>query len=264
MNISLNLATKPYVELRAVYSRLRLFAVVLAVVALPLMLILHFEDRKAEQAEARVVNLQQKIAALHQQQDQARRLASEGPNAHVLAQAAFLNGLFRHKAFSWTATMSDLETTLPVGVQVGGIEPIMAPDGRVTIRLRVSGARDRTVDVIRNLEHSRHFIAPRLVAEGLSDQNGSRAKLVNTGAPQPVSFDIIAGYRPLSRGEQAMQKEARQTRGTVAASDEQGGTEASSDAEEAARTAGLPVAARPAVSAARKPYAGKPSAQGGR
>lgn len=198
MNLSLNLATRPYIELRAVYSRLRLFAIVLAVVALPLLLLVQLEEHKAHQAEARVQALEQHIAQLRQQQAQARTLLNEGPNAHVLTEAAFLNQLFRHKAFSWTATMSDLETTLPAGVQVGGIEPIVAPDGRVTIRLRVIGARDRTVEVIRNLEHSRHFIAPRLIAEGLADQNGTRARAIAaSGGPELVGFDIIAGYRPL-------------------------------------------------------------------
>ncbi len=63
----------------------------------------------------------------------------EPKDAAILKQSTFLNGLFQHKAFSWTATMTDLETVLPSGVQVMSIDPIVAPDGHVTIRLRLPG-----------------------------------------------------------------------------------------------------------------------------
>ena len=208
MNINLNLATRPYIELRSVYARLRVFAVGLIVLALPMLLVVHTEENKARLAEARVSQLESNIALLRRQQTQARELAVEGPNASVLTEAAFLNSLFRRKAFSWTATMSDLEETLPYGVQVEFIDPVVASDGRVTIRMRVSGAREHAVEVVRNLEHSRHFVAPRLVSEALANQaNTPRQPLpVNVpggvpgnlpGVTNEVAFDILAGYRPL-------------------------------------------------------------------
>ena len=200
MNINLNLATRPYIELRSVYSRLRVAAVILAVCALPMLLVLHTAQAKARLAEARVNQLESNIARLRRQQASARALALQGPNSNVIAQAAFLNNLFRQKAFSWTATMSDLESTLPYGVQVQAIDPVVAPDGRVTIRMRVTGARERTVEVVHNLERSHYVVAPRLAAEALANQNngGGRAQPVSApGAPEDVSFDILADYRPL-------------------------------------------------------------------
>ena len=199
MNINLNLATRPYLELRPVYARLRVVAVALAVLALPMLLVVHTEEAKAHLAEARVNQLESNIALLRRQQNGVRALTSEGPNADVLAEAGFLNDLFRRKAFSWTATMSDLEDTLPYGVQVVAIDPIVAADGHVTIRMRVTGARERAVTVVRNLEHSRHFAAPRLTGEALANQGGANPRTVslNPGAPEDVSFDILADYRPL-------------------------------------------------------------------
>ena len=108
------------------------------------------------------------------------------------SQMQHLNGLFQHKAVSWTATMTDLETVLPSGVQVMSIDPIVAPDGHVTIRLRVTGDRGRALDLIRNLEKSRHFASPRLASETLATGQGPQN--VNTG---DVNFDILADYRPL-------------------------------------------------------------------
>ncbi len=199
MNINLNLATRPYLELRPVYARLRVAALVLAVLALPMLLVLHSAQTKAQMAEARVTHLHDNITLVRRQQASARALATQGPSAQVLTQAAFLNGLFRSKSFSWTATMSDLENTLPPGVLVQAIDPVVAPDGRVTIRMRVTGAREHAVDVVHNLERSRYFVAPRLVSEALANQNGGnvRAMAVAQTGPADVTFDILAGYRPL-------------------------------------------------------------------
>ncbi len=202
MNITLNLATRPYLELRPVYARLRAAALVLAVLALPMLLVLRTAQTRARAAEARVEQLESRIALLRQQQTRARALTLEGANAQTLTRAAFLNDLFRRKAFSWTATMSDLETTLPYGVQVQAIDPVVTPDGHVTIRMRITGARERAVDVVHNLERSRHFVAPHVIAEALANQagsegNGSSGGVRQVGNPSDVTFDILADYRPL-------------------------------------------------------------------
>lgn len=200
MNINLNLATRPYIELRSVYARLRVLAVVLAVVAVPMFLIMHMEEAKATAAQARVAALEQNIDTLREQQAHARALVMEGPNAATIHEIDFLNHTFREKAFSWTATMADLENVLPYGVAVRGIEPVLAPDGRVLIRLRVDGPREQAIAVIRNLESSRHFVAPRLVQETeVTDQNraGGRFQPIGASATPQVRFDILADYRPI-------------------------------------------------------------------
>ena len=132
------------------------------------------------------------VRDLENQQQKYQAMMQEPKDAAILTQSAFLNGLFQHKAFSWTATMTDLETVLPTGVQVMAIDPIVAPDGHVTIRLRVTGERGRALDLIRNLEKSRHFASPRLASETLASGQGPQN--VSTG---DVNFDILADYRPL-------------------------------------------------------------------
>jgi type IV pilus assembly protein PilN len=114
----------------------------------------------------------------------------------VLSQSQFLNQMFARKAFSWTAVMMDLENVLPSGVQVMNIDPVVSRDGKVTIRLRVSGAHDRGVDLVRNLEHSHRFLAPRLARETAeSNQNGRPVEQVS--ATSSVNFDLLAEYNPL-------------------------------------------------------------------
>jgi hypothetical protein len=61
--------------------------------------------------------------------------------------------------------MEAMETVLPAGVQVTSIEPIRAPDGHITVHVRVVGPRDRADDLVANLEHSRRFLLPRITGE---------------------------------------------------------------------------------------------------
>ena len=92
--------------------------------------------------------------------------------------------------------MMDLENVLPSGVQVMNIDPVTTKDGKVTIRLRVSGAHDRGVDLVRNLEHSHRFLSPRLARETAeSNQNGRQVEQVS--AASNVNFDLLAEYNPL-------------------------------------------------------------------
>ena len=157
MKIIVNLASKPYVDVRSIIKQLRILMAIFVVLSLPLWLLLRSERKKAETATVRVERVEKTVQQLEQQQQNYQALMQQPQNAAVLTQADFLNSLFRRKAFSWTATMTDLETVLPSGVQVLSIEPEVAPDGDVTIRLRVSGARDRAVELVKNLEKSRHL-----------------------------------------------------------------------------------------------------------
>ena len=208
MRVSVNLASRPYVELGPLYMRLRILIVALALIALPLWLLLRSETKKAAQAHARLAAVEQATQALERQQQSFQSEMRQPQNAAVLEQAQFLNGLFARKAFSWTAVMMDLENVLPTGVQVLNIDPVIARDGDVTIRLRVSGQRDRAVDLVRNLEHSRRFLAPRLAAETAETTTQGGRDFEQVSSQNNVNFDILAEYNPLP-AEAAPQKAAK-------------------------------------------------------
>lgn len=209
MIVTLNLASRPYVDVRATLRRLRAVMVILALAAVALFFVLRAEQKKAQFATARVNQVQNRVNNLERQQRSYQALMREPQNAAVLTQADYLNGLFRQKAFSWTATMTDLETVLPQGVQVLSLDPAITKSGQVQIHLRVSGARDRAIELVQNLEKSRHFANTRIVGEMLAQGSGQN----NNGA-QPVSastvvnVDILADYRPLTQDETPEQKQA--------------------------------------------------------
>ncbi|HEX3941314.1 MAG TPA: PilN domain-containing protein [Acidobacteriaceae bacterium] len=198
MRLSINLATKPYLELGPVYKRLQLLIVALAVLAVPLWLLLRAENQKAEAAHARLEAAQQRLSILNNQNQQYQSDMRLPQNASVLRQSQFLNTLFEQKAFSWTAVMMDLERVLPAGVQVESIDPAIAKNGDVTIRLRVSGEHDRAVDLVRNLEHSDRFLLPRIADESAeTNPQGGRGGLDQQAPGNGVNFDILADYNPL-------------------------------------------------------------------
>ncbi len=208
MRISVNLATKPFVELRPLLLRLRVAMAALAVLALGLGLALHATSAKAAAAEAQSRSIEAQTAAFQQEKQHNEARMRQPANAAVLDRSRFLNTVFAHKSFSWTAVMMDLERVLPSGVQVTSIEPQVTADGAVNIRLRVSGDRDRAVQLVRNLETSSRFVGPRLNGESAQQANRllQRTGLqeTGTGAPGTVQFDIVSGYNPLPEGVKAV------------------------------------------------------------
>ena len=197
MRIQLNLASRPFVELGPLYTRLRILMVVLALIAAPLWLLLVSERHKADEASARLSAVEQNTRALELQRESFQAEMRQPANAVVLSQSQFLNTLFASKAFSWTAVMMDLENVLPNGVQVLSIDPVIdTKTGKVSIRLRVNGPHDRGVDLVRNLERSRRFLFPRVVRETAESNQNQRLEPVSTAASN-VNFDLLADYNPL-------------------------------------------------------------------
>lgn len=236
MRVSINLATRPYVELGPVYKRLRLLILALAILALPLWFLLHSETQKAAAAHTRLAASQQRLSGLQHEEQGYRSAMLQPANASVLRQSQFLNSLFAHKAFSWTAVMMDLEKVLPGGVQVENIDPTISRNGEVTIHLRVSGDHDRAVDFVRNLEHSRRFLSPRLADEA-AQTNTEGARGVQPVSGNAVNMDILAEYNPLPSPEE------------------------SKAASHHAPLAGSHPAAAPSEGAAKTPHAGQPAAR---
>ena len=214
MRVQINLATRPYVELDRLLRQLRVALGVLAVLAIALGVWLHSMTARAREEQRQLVRLNAQADALGRERAVNEARLRQPVNAATLTRNEFLNSLFARKSFSWTAVLMDLEEVLPTGVQVSSIEPIVAATGEVNIRLRVLGDRERTVQLVRNLEGSRRFLSPRLAGEAqqTADRNGARSTLGANGLPQPASavvgvnglppisgveFEIVSGYNPL-------------------------------------------------------------------
>ncbi|HEV2486963.1 MAG TPA: fimbrial assembly protein [Terracidiphilus sp.] len=201
MRITLNLATRPFADLGPAIKHLRIGMGILALLAIALGLGLRALHQKAEEARAREHSLDGEIARVTQERQSYEALMKRPDNAQLLAQADALNKLFDEKAFSWTLAMENLETVLPGGVMVSTIEPVRNKDGHITLHLRVVGPRDRSVDLVRNLEHSKRFLEPRIVGENSETNNGPNQRLEPVSASNRFNFDLLAEYNPPSPQE---------------------------------------------------------------
>ena len=195
MRITLNLASRPFFELRPLLLRLRLAAGALVVLAVLLFFLLQRAETKAALAAAAVHRWTFATENLQQEWERDQALMQEPNNAATLERAQFLNQQFRKKSFSWTTALMDLELVLPQGVQVISIDPQMTKGGQVIVRLRVSGPRDKAVQLVANLEKSPHFLNPRVAGEAAEVQGQNHAGFRPTMSESTdVNMDILAEF----------------------------------------------------------------------
>ena len=255
MRITLNLATRPFADLGPALKHLRIAMGILLLIAIVLMLGLRAFDKKAEAARARDHSLDGQIAQIARERQGYQDLMRQPANAKLLQQAATLNRLFDEKSFSWTLAMEDLETVLPGGVQVSTLEPARAKDGHITLHLRVIGPRDRAVDLVRNLEHSKRFLSPRIVGENAEATGAPGDRLEPPSESSKVDFELLAEYNPASPGER---KTMKKPAGVKEVSESH---ESSVKQDEIRPIAVRPLAAQPSSAGGapvRQPYTGSP------
>jgi len=189
MRLNLNLASQPYSDVRRFFKRwaigltvLALFTAVLMWAAITALLDWRTITRQEDA-------LRKEIAERTQQKAQGEAFMARPENRTTRDRSHFLNELIARKAFSWTQVMSDLETIMPRGLHVVSIAPSINEQEQLELELIVSGSsRDRAVELVRQLESSRHF---------------SMAEVRSETAPQRpdnpedvIQFNISAVYVP--------------------------------------------------------------------
>lgn len=201
MRITINLASRPFFELRPLLLRLRILSVLLVLIAIALYFLLRGTELKALRAQATVHEWTQKTQALQQEWQHDQALMREPQNAATLERSEFLNQQFTLKSFSWTRALMDLEKVLPQGVQVISIAPRVTKSGPVEVRLRINGPRDVVVQFVSNLEKSPYFLQPRVIGETADVQGENRVGYRPTmSSSTDVNVDILAAFNPGTMG----------------------------------------------------------------
>ena len=282
MNITINLATRPFADLGPILKRLRIAMAVFVLASIGFGVGLHYLHSKAEAARARERSVDTQIAKISQERQSYQTMMRQPDNALVLQEANTLNALFDQKAFSWTLAMEDLETVLPGGVQVTTLEPVRdEKTGQITLKLRVVGPRDKGIELVQNLEHSRHFLHPAIVGESIESNGGPNMPMEPVSTSNRVNFELNAEYNPATIGElPANAKAAEMDKSESGSAGPDSAPQATAPVHKPAVPAagpGLrrppiagvskqPAAAQPFVAqppgALRSPYLGQPSAAG--
>ena len=211
MRITLNLATRPFTDHGPAIKRLRIGMAVLAALCLLFALGLHLFDSQAAEARAREHSLDGALARIEAERQQDQDLMRQPNNAQILTQAEFLNERFDEKAFSWTLAMEAMETVLPAGLQVTSIEPQRSKDGHINVELRVLGPHDRSVDLVRNLEHSRRFLEPRIESESAESSTSANQQQGPVSPSNRFEFELFADYNPPTLEERGTMRKVSST-----------------------------------------------------
>jgi type IV pilus assembly protein PilN len=207
MRITANLASRPFTDLRPILRRLRIATGVLALVSIGLGAGLYAFHSKASAIRAREHSLDSDIAGVRHEEQGYQAMVQQPDNSAVLGHSATLNRLFDEKAFSWTLAMEDLETVLPGGVQVTTLEPIRdKKNGQITLHMRVSGPRNKAVELVQNLERSRRFVTPRITGEASESLGNANQAQEPVSPTNRVTFDLLADYNPTAPREHPTQK----------------------------------------------------------
>lgn len=188
MRVDINLATQPYQDARRFWLRWGGALVALGLLTLILLYSVLTGWVSARKDRDLIRQREAQIAARDQERAQAEALLSRPENRSTRDRSQFLNDLFQRKAFSWTRVFEDLERVMPARLHVVSIQPAMAPDNELAIKLVVAGeSRDRALELVRKMESSQRFQQTRIEQE--NTQPGQTPG-------DNVQFDISASYVP--------------------------------------------------------------------
>ena len=170
MRLNINLATKPYLDVRRVLLQWGGLVLLLAVCTVALVWTGGFELAGIARVNAKIAALNSEIAALDRQHDEALTLLQLPQNSPVVENSKFLNGLIARKSFSWTRVFMQLEEIMPPKLHVVSISPELQPKtNTVEVHLTVAGtSRDAAVELVKRLEQSPSFRDARIVEESAS------------------------------------------------------------------------------------------------
>lgn len=178
-------------DARSFYRRwgIALSSLVLLTIAL-LSLAIH-EWMNTRSVAEQINRTHQEIARLDQEKARAQAILNKPENQGTRDSAQFLNQLIARKAFSWTEVFADLEKLMPRQVHVVSIQPELNAENQIFMKMEVAGtSREKAIELVRNLEKSRHFRQPRLLDETTSQQPQQGG--------DTVKIDVTALYLPQS------------------------------------------------------------------
>ena len=189
MRLNINLATKPYLDVRRVLMQWGSLVLLLALCTAGLVWKAVVNRREASEVNAKIAVLKTEIATLDRQHEQAQALLRLPQNVPVLNTSRFLNDLIVRKSFSWTRVFMQLEQIMPPRLHVVSILPeLQQATNTVEVHLTVAGtSRDAAVELVKRLEQSPNFREARIVEES-SIQSDSSA--------DTVQFHLTAVYVP--------------------------------------------------------------------
>jgi Tfp pilus assembly protein PilN len=120
MKLSLNLASRSYINRRPLYA---FYAVLLAALIVMLGLNVSYYFRTQAQAGQLRVRMDQLNQTLAKEHSGRTVKFTQAEYDSLLKEIAFANGILKKDSFRWTELLNHLEKVVPDGVRIRGIEP---------------------------------------------------------------------------------------------------------------------------------------------
>ena len=197
MRLKINLATRPYRDVRLFLETWGTATALLAVLTIGLCWYTYHAWHQTRYSRAQISQVQSEIDKLDSQRQAGIALLNQPQNREIAERSAFLNGLIARRSFSWTQLFMELERIMPARLHVTSIAPSLNKNNEIEIHMLVGGdARDQALELVRRLENSPAFKQPELRSEQLAQTTPGI-----TSAGDPVTFDISMVYVP--QAEQA-------------------------------------------------------------
>ncbi len=192
MRIAVNLASHPYEVAREYRRRMTAVIAGLAIVAVVLAAYILYQRAHSRGINRQLAGVRWQIKQLDHEEAQARAILNKPANRVIADQSEFLNDLFARKALSWTHIFTEMEKIVPTGLHVVSMKPEYTKTNDLVLHMIVAtDSRDRAVELVREMEKSKHFRQPQVVAESTvtntSDQSAGGGN---------IQFDIAAVYVP--------------------------------------------------------------------
>ncbi len=204
MRVNINLATRPYQDVRQFLLRWGAVVALLAIFSGVLLYYAIHSWRQSRDVNASIDLLRKEISQLDRERQQGIDLLNRPENRDVTSESRFLNQVvIARKAFSWTRVFEDLERMMPPRLHVVSMQPELDANNQLQLRLIVAGnSRDRAVELIRHMEDSPTFRHAQLHAETVATPSAG----ANSG--DTIQFEITSQYLP-SREPMSSAKDAK-------------------------------------------------------
>jgi type IV pilus assembly protein PilN len=211
MRVNINLATRPYQDVRQFLMQWGAIIVLIAVLTGGLLYYSVSSWRQSRDVNKQIAVLRTEMDRLDHEKLAGLALLNRPENRDTAERSRFLNSVIARKAFSWTRVFEDLESMMPPRLHVSSIAPELDKNNQLQLHMVVAGdSHDRAVELVRRMEESPTFRRPELRSETMVLPGGS------TAAGDTIQFDISSQYLPISEAASAAEsKPAERAEKTV-------------------------------------------------
>jgi type IV pilus assembly protein PilN len=196
MRLTINLASRPYVDIAPLIARLRIALMIVGGLTVCLMLVFCISWRGETTIRLEGALLDKTLTQDSNDLRHYRDMLQKPDSVLLAARTAALNRLLDEKAFSWTLLMRDLEGLIPSQLQISTMQPVRAKDGRITVQMHIIGPRQHVIEFLEHLEASTRFGSPRIVRESTHTDSHGSDSVIGLSDASMEEFEIETGYGP--------------------------------------------------------------------